>query len=511
MGRGVSRRRAPRTVANAAGRCRRGRRRLRCGAGGGGRGDHGCQGRRPGATLRDARGTRRRLDVVAPGLPARLRQARLQPGTRAASAGSRRYRWRGDERDLLPARGDEAAAGGTLQRVGRAGATAHARDRGLPRRPPSRHDRHGIKVGPSVVAGAGVHRHDRRWWPGRPGGLRVRDRSREILPLPAADDVRPAGRQGRGADRRLPARHGQARHGQARHAHRSPGVPRRLGSCRRHAELRGGVPVSHPGQPRAPHGQPRIWDQRHRRRCGDNGDVAGAGGIAPDRAGARAARRTVGGGADRRHAGTDRCPRRKADSRPLRRHARRSRHGCAARRRRRAGHLSGRHPRPHRRGQQAEGLRQRRRQCAALRHSVSCAGGAGRGRLAAGGAVHQRRFHRTRQLSCHRQCGRHGRGGRGCGRRGRETEGGAARDSLARRRRRPAGRGRGDRPARGGRCRDAAGRTELLAARGCRGEHGMHAGAMRCGLEAGNCVPSSDMDGGVVFVPGVPGFPPGAS
>jgi hypothetical protein len=35
--------------------------------------------------------------------------------------------------------------------------------------------------------------------------------------------------------------------------------------------------------------------------------------------------------------------------------------------------------------------------------------------------------------------------------------------------------------------------------------------AMRCGFEPGNCVPSSGMDGGVVFMPGVPGFPPGAS
>ena len=35
--------------------------------------------------------------------------------------------------------------------------------------------------------------------------------------------------------------------------------------------------------------------------------------------------------------------------------------------------------------------------------------------------------------------------------------------------------------------------------------------AMRSGFEPGNCVPSSGMDGGVVFVPGFPGFPPGAS
>ena len=35
-------------------------------------------------------------------------------------------------------------------------------------------------------------------------------------------------------------------------------------------------------------------------------------------------------------------------------------------------------------------------------------------------------------------------------------------------------------------------------------------GAMRCGCEPGNCVPSSGMDGGMVFIPGVPGFPPGA-
>jgi hypothetical protein len=44
------------------------------------------------------------------------------------------------------------------------------------------------------------------------------------------------------------------------------------------------------------------------------------------------------------------------------------------------------------------------------------------------------------------------------------------------------------------------------------GDSGSHAfpGAMRCGFEPGNCVPSSSMDGGVVFTPGVPGFPPGA-
>jgi hypothetical protein len=35
--------------------------------------------------------------------------------------------------------------------------------------------------------------------------------------------------------------------------------------------------------------------------------------------------------------------------------------------------------------------------------------------------------------------------------------------------------------------------------------------AMRCGFEPGHCVPSSGMDGGVVFTPGVPGLPPGAS
>jgi len=44
------------------------------------------------------------------------------------------------------------------------------------------------------------------------------------------------------------------------------------------------------------------------------------------------------------------------------------------------------------------------------------------------------------------------------------------------------------------------------------GDSGSHAfpGAMRCGFEPGNCVPSSGMDGGEVFTPGVPGFPPGA-
>ncbi len=31
------------------------------------------------------------------------------------------------------------------------------------------------------------------------------------------------------------------------------------------------------------------------------------------------------------------------------------------------------------------------------------------------------------------------------------------------------------------------------------------------GLNPGNCLSSSGMDGGVVFMPGVPGFPPGAS
>ena len=45
------------------------------------------------------------------------------------------------------------------------------------------------------------------------------------------------------------------------------------------------------------------------------------------------------------------------------------------------------------------------------------------------------------------------------------------------------------------------------------GDSGWHAfpGAMRSGFEPENCVPSSGMDGGVVFVTGVPGFPPGAS
>jgi len=44
------------------------------------------------------------------------------------------------------------------------------------------------------------------------------------------------------------------------------------------------------------------------------------------------------------------------------------------------------------------------------------------------------------------------------------------------------------------------------------GDTGWHAfpSAMRCGFEPGNCVSSSGMDGGVVFTPGVPGFPPGA-
>jgi len=44
------------------------------------------------------------------------------------------------------------------------------------------------------------------------------------------------------------------------------------------------------------------------------------------------------------------------------------------------------------------------------------------------------------------------------------------------------------------------------------GDSGLHAflRAMRCGLEPGNQVPSCNMDGGVVFVPGVPGLPPGA-
>ena len=35
--------------------------------------------------------------------------------------------------------------------------------------------------------------------------------------------------------------------------------------------------------------------------------------------------------------------------------------------------------------------------------------------------------------------------------------------------------------------------------------------AMRCGFEPGKRVPSCGMDGGMVFGPGVPGFPPGAS
>ena len=45
------------------------------------------------------------------------------------------------------------------------------------------------------------------------------------------------------------------------------------------------------------------------------------------------------------------------------------------------------------------------------------------------------------------------------------------------------------------------------------GDTGWHAfpGAMRCGFEPVNCVPSSGMDGGMVFTPGAPGFPPGAS
>ena len=45
------------------------------------------------------------------------------------------------------------------------------------------------------------------------------------------------------------------------------------------------------------------------------------------------------------------------------------------------------------------------------------------------------------------------------------------------------------------------------------GDSGSHAfpGAMRCGLEPGNCGPSSGMDGGMVFMLEVPGFPPGAS
>ena len=45
------------------------------------------------------------------------------------------------------------------------------------------------------------------------------------------------------------------------------------------------------------------------------------------------------------------------------------------------------------------------------------------------------------------------------------------------------------------------------------GDSGWHAfsGAMRCGVEPGNHVPSCGMEGGVAFVPGVPGLPPGAS
>jgi len=35
--------------------------------------------------------------------------------------------------------------------------------------------------------------------------------------------------------------------------------------------------------------------------------------------------------------------------------------------------------------------------------------------------------------------------------------------------------------------------------------------AIRCGFEPGRHVTSCGMDDGVVFVPGVPGFPPGAS
>ena len=48
---------------------------------------------------------------------------------------------------------------------------------------------------------------------------------------------------------------------------------------------------------------------------------------------------------------------------------------------------------------------------------------------------------------------------------------------------------------------------------GSRGTPGMHAfpGAMRYGFEPGKRPPPSGMDGGVVFIPGVPGFPPGAS
>jgi hypothetical protein len=45
------------------------------------------------------------------------------------------------------------------------------------------------------------------------------------------------------------------------------------------------------------------------------------------------------------------------------------------------------------------------------------------------------------------------------------------------------------------------------------GDTGSHTfpGTMRCGFESENWVPSFGMDGGVVFLPGVPGLPPGAS
>jgi hypothetical protein len=48
---------------------------------------------------------------------------------------------------------------------------------------------------------------------------------------------------------------------------------------------------------------------------------------------------------------------------------------------------------------------------------------------------------------------------------------------------------------------------------GSRGTPGRMPSQVPCavGLNARNCVSSSGMDGGVVFMPGVPGFPPGAS
>ena len=48
---------------------------------------------------------------------------------------------------------------------------------------------------------------------------------------------------------------------------------------------------------------------------------------------------------------------------------------------------------------------------------------------------------------------------------------------------------------------------------GSRGTPGCMPSRVPCdvGFEPGNCVPSSGMDGGVVFMSGVPGFPPGAS